>query len=94
VIDIHRARIVEAAHTAKGAEVMVERPVLLHQDDDMLNILNRARTVGRGNRKSLGEVHLQRAHRCAHELSKLTPICTAHEAPPFFGRRGLRICDA
>jgi hypothetical protein len=39
-IDADRARIVEPADTANGAEVMVEGAVLLHQDDDVLNILN------------------------------------------------------
>ena len=35
----YRARIGEAAHTAKGAEMMVERAVLLHQDDNVLDIV-------------------------------------------------------
>ena len=38
-IDVDRARIGEAAHTAKRAEMMIERSVLLHQDDDVLDIL-------------------------------------------------------
>ena len=32
----------KAAHPAKGAEMMVERAVLLHQDDDVLHISNRS----------------------------------------------------
>ena len=32
-------RIAEAAHAAHHAEVVVERPVLLHQHDDVLDVL-------------------------------------------------------
>src|SRR5215471_5577125 len=37
-MDVDRARIVEAADAAKRAEMMIERAVLLHQDDDMLDV--------------------------------------------------------
>jgi hypothetical protein len=39
----HRARIAEAADAAQRTEIMVERPILLHQDDDVLHVLDRAR---------------------------------------------------
>src|SRR5215469_7906329 len=79
-MDVDRARIGEAAHTAKGAEMMVERAVLLHQNNDMLHILNRACGVVRGNRERLGDVRLQRAHggRSPHQLKEHTPIDLAH----------------
>lgn len=37
-----RPRIAEPAHTAQRPEIMIERAVLLHQDHDMLDILDRA----------------------------------------------------
>ena len=41
----------EAAHPAQRAEVMIEGAVLLHHEDDVLHIANRARAVVRRNRK-------------------------------------------
>src|SRR5262249_40047478 len=49
-IDLYRTPIRVAAHTGNGAEMMVERPVLLHQDNDVLYILNRACSVVCRNR--------------------------------------------
>ncbi|MNQ74095.1 hypothetical protein D3C85_888470 [compost metagenome] len=37
-----RMAITETAHPPHGAEVMIERPVLLHQDDDVLHVLDGA----------------------------------------------------
>jgi len=37
--------VAKAAHAFERAEVMVERSVLLHQDDDVLHILDGARGV-------------------------------------------------
>ncbi len=42
-IDLDRAWVIEAAHAVKSAEVMVEGAVLLHQDNDVLDILDRPR---------------------------------------------------
>jgi hypothetical protein len=36
----HRPRVTEAADAVEGAEVVVERSVLLHQDDDVLDVLD------------------------------------------------------
>src|SRR5262249_6542438 len=58
-VDCRRARIVEAAHPAKGAEMMVERAVLLHQDHNVLDISDRACAVVCRNRERLGDVRLQ-----------------------------------
>jgi len=75
-IDLNSARIGEAAHTAKGAELMVERAVLLHQDNDVLNITNRACAVMCRNRERLGDIRVQRAsdggH--AHQLQEFTTV--------------------
>ncbi len=43
------AGVAEAAHSAQGAEVVVEGPVLLHQHDDVLDVVDRAGTAGRGD---------------------------------------------
>lgn len=43
----HRARVAEAADAAQLAEVVVEGTVLLHQDDDVLDVLHRPRSVVR-----------------------------------------------
>ena len=59
-LNVDRARIGESAHPAKGAEVMVERAILLHQDDDVLHISNRSGAVVCRNLERLGDVRLQR----------------------------------
>src|SRR5262249_50729884 len=41
-IDLYCAWIAEPAHSAQRAEVMIERSVLLRQDDDVLDVLNAA----------------------------------------------------
>ena len=52
-IDLDRARIGETANAAQCSEVMVERTILLHQDHDVLDILDRARAVVGRDRKRL-----------------------------------------
>ncbi len=44
-------RIGKAAHPRKGTEIMIERAILLHQDDDVLDIHDRARAAARGDRQ-------------------------------------------
>jgi hypothetical protein len=46
--------MVEAAHAEQRAEVMVERAVLLHQDHDVLDVLQ-AGALGRGDRERVVE---------------------------------------
>jgi hypothetical protein len=48
----HRRAIVEAAHTCERAEIMIERAVLLHQHDDVIDVrqLRRARRLRCGVR--------------------------------------------
>jgi len=58
----HRARIIEAAHAAHAAEVVIERPVLLHQDHYMLHILNGASSAIGGNGKRFGYALWQHRH--------------------------------
>ena len=42
---VDRARVAEPAHAAQGAEVVVEGAVLLHQDDDVLDVVDGAGAV-------------------------------------------------
>jgi len=85
-IEAFRAGVVEAAHPPKGAEMMVEGAVLLHQDDDVFNITNRACAVACRDFERLGDVRLQRTHDRghAHQLQEITPVGMAHEVPPFY----------
>jgi hypothetical protein len=49
----HRDResVAESAHTIECAEVMIERAILLHQDHDVLDILDGASARVRGDRE-------------------------------------------
>ena len=48
---LQRLLVREAAHALQAAEVVVERPVLLHEDHDMLEIADRAGEVMRPRRR-------------------------------------------
>jgi hypothetical protein len=41
--------IAEATHAAERSKVVIEGPVLLHQDHDVLHIAQRAGALGRRN---------------------------------------------
>ena len=59
-------RVSQATNAAHRAEVVVERAVLLHQDDDMLHILDGTLLACRGNRQSAldaGRKHRERGGR-------------------------------
>ncbi len=50
----HGMPIAEALHALKRPEIMIERPVLHHHDDDMLDILHRAgASIGRYGKRLL-----------------------------------------
>jgi hypothetical protein len=70
--------------------MMVERAVLLHQDDDVLDIANRSRLVVCRNFERLGDVRLQRTRDGghAHQLEELTAISVAHEVLLVLGLHG------
>ena len=51
VLVLQRLLVREAAHALQAAEVVVERPVLLHEDHDMLEIADRAGQVMRPRRR-------------------------------------------
>ena len=65
--------------------MVVERAVLLHQDNDMLHIFNGAGNVVSRNGLRFGDVGLQRAHGggSADQLQEHTPIDLAHKILPF-----------
>jgi hypothetical protein len=52
-IDLGRARIREAADAAQRPKLMIERTVFLHQDHDMLDIVDRACAVVGRDRERL-----------------------------------------
>jgi hypothetical protein len=63
---------------------MVERTILLHQDHDVLDILDRACAVMSGNRERLRDVCAERG-RCSarpQHLQKLTTIGIGQRASP------------
>ncbi len=64
-IDLDRARIGETADAAQRAEVMVERTVLLHQDHDMLDILDGAGLVVGRDGERLRDCRVESAGHCA-----------------------------
>src|SRR6202042_3092483 len=76
----HRPRIVEAAHTAQRSQIMIERAILLHQNDDVLHILDRAgddfRFDGQGALNGLRERGAER--RGAQGFENCTAVCCWH----------------
>src|SRR5215510_5939234 len=97
-MDLDRARIGKAADTAKRPEVMVERAVLLHQDDDVLNIANRSGAVVCLDGRRLDYVRFERTRRDgghACELQELPAIHLAHDVSVSslarFGRNQLHL---
>src|SRR5262249_26463997 len=75
-----RTRVAEAADTSEGAEVVVERTVLLHQDDDVLDVLDRPGAVVRGERGGTLDAAGHRGERRgrASELEKAAPVYFGH----------------
>src|SRR5262245_26273955 len=82
-MDLDRARIGIAADTTKRPEMMVERAVLLHQDDDVLNVANRSGGVVCLDSRRLGDVCFERTRRDGghtRQLQEFTAIHLAHDA--------------
>jgi len=82
---LHRYRktVGESAHPAQRAEVVIERSVFLHEDDDVLDIANRPRSPVRGDGERFadgrgkGEVETRGPH--AHGASQeVTSIAGGH----------------
>jgi hypothetical protein len=70
------SRIGKAAHTIQRTEVMIERPVLLHQDDDVLDVRDAASLVGRAHRQCFGNTRRKRGSErgAAQGLQEGTPV--------------------
>ena len=87
----HRVRIAEPAHAAHHAEVVIKRPVLLHQHHDVLDVLAAARrTVRRdGERASDAVGQHRRRDAPARELKEPTPtdVPHHHHLPHVHGQR-------
>ena len=73
----HRPRIAEPAHAAQGSEVVIERAVLLHQEDDVLDVVDAAVPVVRrnGQRPVDGRRETGRDRAGTHLLKKPSTIC-------------------
>lgn len=80
VVQRHRMRVAEAPYSSQGAEVVVEGPVLLHEDDDVLDVLDRAGTVVRGQRRGPPDTGRQCAERRrgARYLEESPPVDFRH----------------
>ena len=76
-----RARVAEAADAAQGAEVVVEGAVLLHQDDDVLDVLERPGPGGGRDRGGSGDAAGEhgRGGGGAGELQEPSAIDVGHE---------------
>ena len=61
---LDRARIAEAAHAAQRAEVVIERAVLLHQEDDVLDVVDGAGAVIGRNGQRAGDARRKGGGSC------------------------------
>jgi hypothetical protein len=91
-IDLDRARVGKAADAAQCAEVMVEGTVLLHQDHDMLDIIDRARAFVGWDRQRFrnGRAEGTRERARAYHLQEVATIGTVHQMISPLRRRYVR----
>ena len=66
----HRSRIAKSPHSAQAAEVMIERAVLLREDDDMFDVSDRAGAMIRGKRH--GPTNALRKRRSSRDAAQNT----------------------
>ena len=78
---LHGSRITEAAHTPHGAEVVIEGTVLLHQEDDVLDVLDGSGSiVGRDGQDSSEVQRYGRGERRgSHEFEKCATVFCVHD---------------
>jgi hypothetical protein len=76
-------RIAVAAHAAQRAEVVVERAVLLHEEDDVLDVVDGAAAVVRGYRQGFLDAGGQRSGGCrgAEITEKRSAVGRHFESP-------------
>src|SRR5262245_11827930 len=75
-------RIRKAAHATHRPEVMIERSILLHQDDDVLDVGDGSRAVMSWNGQDAAHVEWERGRERgrAHELQECASIACGHGA--------------
>ena len=79
-------RIVEAADAGHGAEVMIERAVFLHQQDDVLDLLQRRRRRLR--------LHGSNVRRTTDGKNEAVNAAAASRAPSTKIRRRVKFADS
>ena len=79
-----RVRVAEATDAAHRAEVVVERPVLLHQDHDVLDVLDRPLLAVSRNGRGAGDALRQHRQRggAPGQLQETATIDGRHTDPP------------
>src|SRR3569833_2222418 len=84
-MDVDRAWIIEATHAFDRTEMMVERPVFLHEDNDVLNVPDTTRAIVRRYFERLGNARPERARHGAHakQLQKFAAIGILHLMTPY-----------
>src|SRR5450631_3062355 len=77
------ARVAEAPNAPQRPEVVIERSVLLHEDDNVLDVVDGPRPVMRGDGQCLLDAGRKagRQRSDAHTLQKSSTV-RAHGAPP------------
>jgi len=80
---LHRPRIREPTHAAHRAEVVIERPVLLHQEDDVLDVGDAPAAVVRRNAERLAEIQRHHRRQCgrADQLQECATVRRGHGRP-------------
>jgi hypothetical protein len=80
---LDRSRVSEPADTAQRSEIVIERAVLLHHDDDVLDVMDGAGLVIGRNGQSAGNA-CRRSGGCrsgGQELQEVTTVCAHAEFP-------------
>src|SRR5262249_7035857 len=79
------ARVVESTDALQGAEIVIERPVFLHQHNDVFDVFDGALLVGGWNRKSAANRQRQRGCECSgtRGLEKSPASELTHGGSPF-----------
>jgi len=78
-------RVRKPANPAQGAEIMVEGPILLHQENHVLNVGDRFRPVIGGNCQRLTKIQRQRCRgdgRNPGHSQECATVNGAHANPP------------
>src|SRR5262249_26056604 len=78
----HGMGIAKAAYAAQSPEIMIERPVFLHQEDDVLGVFDAAPTVmGRDRQRAIDAFGKRRGSGATREIAKKCAAIFNHEKP-------------